>query len=597
MFKHLIFCFMLIFTLLVAISCSNGGNDASQDPLTPTPDAPQGEIASGATSCLGIWEVTINPDAGTIEAVDMRSSNLIINILGFLEPPAMSGMTIDFSTLDIDEINHTVDVDIILTHPIPDPAFMGFDVRGVVFGPKVSNADGLTIIPSPQYFKETPFGYIDGMLGAPDSFGNYEGLAGYRYFCDGLTKNADLVTFMSNPTNLGNRGKFSQSPTKNTRHYTLDWSDVTQDFMVFNYAIYANFDFPTGTPPIDINDFDPVTANSAEAFCGKVTEIANSLWYFGGSGGGSISLQVEAWDWQGDIADVTMESVQSGVISETSFTTYYGPGSTDKSYLYEFTNIPGTPAASGDLEILITVTDSQTFGEHWFMGLLPTSHPMYSQPVYNCFIHTANVTATANLQIASPNGGEQWKVGSNHDITWVPGGITGTVFIDYSKDNFVSDVHSIATGEANDGSCPWVIPNDPSTTARVRVSSTNNPTFTDKSDADFSICNIQVITPNGGELWCWRTEQDITWTSTSLQGTVNIDYSKDNFVSDIHSIATDEPNDGTYTWDIPKVPWGTGGDAKVRISSSSDPSVYDLSDGSFLLSVGGWTQDWGGHRI
>jgi len=388
------FHLFLAIILLFSVSCSGGDRNPGEPPMAASPVLPEADIAPGNTTCLGIWQVMINQEAGTIEAVDMRSSDLIINVLRFLEPPAMSGMKIDFSTLNIDAAHKKVEVDVILAHPIPDPAFMGFDVRGVVFGPKVTNADGLTVIPSPEYFKGVPFGYKDGLLGVPDKTANYEGLAGYKYFCDGLGKDDDLVAFMSNPANLANRGVFSQSPKKNTRHYVLDWNDVAYGFFVFNYAVYANYDCPSGSPPIDINDFDINTANSAEAFCAKITELGNYLWYSGGTGGGKISLKVEAWDWQGDIADVTIQSVKSGIIANTSFSTYLGAGSTSKSYVYEFNAVPGTPTATGDLDILITVTDEHTFGECWLMGLLSSSHTMYAKPVYNCWIHTATVSSS-----------------------------------------------------------------------------------------------------------------------------------------------------------------------------------------------------------
>jgi len=362
--------------------------------------------ANGNTSLLGIWQVVIDKHTGAIDVIDLRSSDLVINVLGFLEPPALKGMTIDFSTLVL--ADPIVEVDVILTHPIPDPVFMGFDVRGVVFGPEVKNCDGLTVVLSPEFFSGAPFGYKDGLLGAPNSSAHYSGLAGYKYFCDGLAKDADLAAFMSDPAKLAKRGMFSQSPQKNTRHYILDWSNVTHGFLVFNYAIYANYNWPTGTPPIDINDFEITTSNSAEAFCAKVTEVANNLYYASGfGGGGTISLDVEVWDWLGDISNVTVESLKSGVIAKKVYDSTT-PGTTPYSYKYSFVDVPGTPTEVGDLDILITVTDAKTFGAAWFMGLLPTNNPLYGDNIYSCWIHTASVVACPMPLVTSINPG-------NHD--------------------------------------------------------------------------------------------------------------------------------------------------------------------------------------
>ena len=372
--------------LLVAFvyGCSGSGGENPTAPTTGPRDA-----ADGGTACLGFWQVTIDKNAGTIEAADMRTSDLMLNVLGFVEPPALSGMTIDFATLDIED--PIIEVDVILTHPIPDAVFTGFDVRGVVFGPKVTNCDGMTIVPGPEFFTGVPFGYQDGLLGAPNSVGHYTGLAGYKYFCDGLGKDTDLVTFMSNPTNMAKRGMFSKNPQQNRRHYVLDWTGVTQGFFVFNYAIYANYNWPTGTEPIDVNDFEITTSNSQEAFAIKVTETANSLWASGGVGGGSISMDVEIWDWQGNITEVAVESDIPDIIPESFFDVFVGIGSTAHSYVYQFTDVPGSPTEPGDLDLLFTVTDPMTFGGSWFMTLLPTSNSKYDDLVYSVFPYTTTV--------------------------------------------------------------------------------------------------------------------------------------------------------------------------------------------------------------
>jgi hypothetical protein len=336
--------------------------------------------------------VVADSATGTLEVTDLRTSEAMINVLSFLEPPPLSGMTIDFNTLYIDFANGTVSVDVILSHPIPDPVFMGFDVRGVVFGPKLTNADGLTPVMAPKNFSNEAFGYIDGLLGAPYGYAKYSGeLNGYKYFCNNLGTDADLVAHFSDPANLANRGVFSDGLTLK-RHYELDWNGTEYNILVFNYAVYANYDWPVGPAPIELEDFDINNANSAEAFCVSVTELDNTLHYVEGVGsGGSISLLVEAWDWQGNISNVTVESLEPAVIGQTPFDTYLGQTGLEFSYLYEFNDVPGYPYASGPLDILITVTDAKTFGESWFMNLLSFSNALYNERVYASWVYTTNV--------------------------------------------------------------------------------------------------------------------------------------------------------------------------------------------------------------
>ena len=383
LFRNITLTIILTLTLVSMISCSGGGNTIVSPPQQA---ADISSDSSLRTSCLGFWQVAIDKEAGTIDAVDMRGSDLIINVLGFLEPPALKGLTIDFGTLKIND--PVMEVDVIITHPIASAEFTGFDVRGVVFGPRVANADGLTVVTSPEFFNGVQFGYKDGLLGTPESTAHFTGLAGYKYFCDGLGLDNELATFMSNPLNLEKRGSFSAAPKKNMRRYVLDWTGAGQNFFVFNYAVYANYDWPVGDPPYDISDFNISTANSAEAFCCKFTELSNSLFYSAGVGGGNISLQAEIWDWQKDIVDVRVnETCPNITFPPDSFMNLVGPGATAYSNIYEILDLAGTPLAAGEADIIITVTDPVTFGNAWFLGLLPTSNPMYYEKLYNCFVH------------------------------------------------------------------------------------------------------------------------------------------------------------------------------------------------------------------
>ena len=103
---------------------------------------------------------------------------------------------------------------------------------------------------------------------------------------------------------------------------------------------------------------------------------------------------------------------------------------------------------------------------------------------------------------------------------------------------------------------------------------------------------ITVNSPNGGEIWTPGTPRDITWTSSNLSGDVNIEYSKDDFVSDINVIAEDEEDDGTYTW--ASVPNDISDTVKVRVSSVLFSNVDDESDDYFsILEESGWARQWG----
>jgi len=92
-----------------------------------------------------------------------------------------------------------------------------------------------------------------------------------------------------------------------------------------------------------------------------------------------------------------------------------------------------------------------------------------------------------SLTLTSPNGGEDWTVGSQHQIQWTTSGTVTQVSLAYSTDNFATS-QVIAASIANNGSYNWSVPDDPSTTVRVRVSSAAAPAAVyDDSNANFTI--------------------------------------------------------------------------------------------------------------
>ena len=101
-----------------------------------------------------------------------------------------------------------------------------------------------------------------------------------------------------------------------------------------------------------------------------------------------------------------------------------------------------------------------------------------------------SITVEDNITVTSPNGGENWQVGSSHDITWTSLGTSGNVRIEYSTDNGTNWT-DISAGTTDDGTYPWIIPDEPSVNCLVRISDTDGDP-TDVSDAVFTISVSEV---------------------------------------------------------------------------------------------------------
>jgi len=93
----------------------------------------------------------------------------------------------------------------------------------------------------------------------------------------------------------------------------------------------------------------------------------------------------------------------------------------------------------------------------------------------------------AAFTLTSPDGGEQWLVGSVRTITWTNVGSVPNVRLEYSKNDFLTIPTVIAASVPNTGSYDWTIPNDIAATVKVRVSDPNDPEANDASNANFRI--------------------------------------------------------------------------------------------------------------
>ncbi len=208
---------IVAFTLIVAaamliLGCS-GGNAV---PVTPGNEM----IAEAAWNTQkdnyilwGLWQFKADPEAQTLEAVQLRGADTHLNALRFLEPPAYAYLTIE----NLQFNGNVIDVDIGLRHPFLGlDKFTGFDVCGVLISngsvsgfddpalimtgtgdTRLLNPDGYTRWWNPAEFPHggTMYNYIDGLLGSPDAYADYNStINAYKYFSDELGPEDDVVS-------------------------------------------------------------------------------------------------------------------------------------------------------------------------------------------------------------------------------------------------------------------------------------------------------------------------------------------------------------------------------------------------------------------
>jgi uncharacterized repeat protein (TIGR01451 family) len=99
---------------------------------------------------------------------------------------------------------------------------------------------------------------------------------------------------------------------------------------------------------------------------------------------------------------------------------------------------------------------------------------------------TVQAPATASLTVLKPNGGESWKINSSKTIQWTSSGVSGNVRIELSRNGGTS-WETLFAGTPNDGSQSWKVTGTATTTARIKVTSVNDPSASDVSNGDFVI--------------------------------------------------------------------------------------------------------------
>jgi hypothetical protein len=103
----------------------------------------------------------------------------------------------------------------------------------------------------------------------------------------------------------------------------------------------------------------------------------------------------------------------------------------------------------------------------------------------------SRIGSPPSVTVTSPNGGENWQMGTTQNITWT--GNPGTnVKLEYTT-NGGSSWNNIISSTANDGSYSWTVPNTPTTSARVRVTSTTDSFYSDTSDSNFTINQSTIV--------------------------------------------------------------------------------------------------------
>lgn len=202
-------------------------------------------------------------------------------------------------------------------------------------------------------------------------------------------------------------------------------------------------------------------------------------------------------------------------------------------------------------------------------------------------------SSTPVVSVTSPNGGEFWRSGTSHAITWTSSGLPGgasSAKIEYSIDGG-STFSLIANGEANDGTYTWTVPavgaGNSDTRVRVTITDSLAVDTADVSDSHFSIDNTAPVATLtslvGGESLVGGGSVAITWTATDAHDggglgstPISLEVSSDSGAT-WTSIASNLSNTLSYNWSIPAV---TSKTYRVRVTATDRAGWTNASSSS-----------------
>lgn len=190
---------------------------------------------------------------------------------------------------------------------------------------------------------------------------------------------------------------------------------------------------------------------------------------------------------------------------------------------------------------------------------------------------------TSVITLKKPNGGETWILNSSDTVRWTSQGVEGDIKIDLSIDGG-TNWSPLINNTPNDGSEIITVPNTPSTTCKIRISTTTG-TLSDISNSKFTIQppGITITTPNGGESWLIASLATIQWTSLGVNGNVNIELSTDEGTN-WTTLVSNTANDGTESILVPN-----SSSTKCKIRVSSTDNIYsDASNNLFSMELLSW---------
>jgi hypothetical protein len=199
-----------------------------------------------------------------------------------------------------------------------------------------------------------------------------------------------------------------------------------------------------------------------------------------------------------------------------------------------------------------------------------------------------------SFNVTSPVTNDSWIVDSTQDINWTPTGSSIIeAYITYSVNGTGGPWYNISETwnnsddgiVDNNGTFAWVIPDNISSDAFIRIADPDDPTVNDTSGQFKIVGSFSLSSPTNTSRWVYKQNNTISWNTTGSIGKVNISYSDDNFTTTKLTVIDNKTNtigSNIHVWQIPDpvVAFSLNSSddlpvqVRVRIEDYNDSSIY-----------------------
>jgi len=187
----------------------------------------------------------------------------------------------------------------------------------------------------------------------------------------------------------------------------------------------------------------------------------------------------------------------------------------------------------------------------------------------------------ADNYIYGPYTGQVFYSGSQINVLWFSN--SNPVNIDLSSDR--GNTWTQVATNVNGGSFKFTAPQLNSAECRIKLTDVTNSSVISKSQV-FSILpapRITVLSPNGGEEWVFKGNNNISWSGSGIASYVVIELSPNGGTTWQNlGYGNSSPTGGSITLPTPIV---STHNALIRISDPYTPTTFDVSNATFKITI------------